>query len=163
MDAIVIAGGIPQPDEPLYPFTQGLPKALVDVCGKPMVQWVLDAVEKAEMIDQVVVVGLSPESNLKSTKIKVYTENQGSILLNIRAGVEEVQKFHPQARHVAIVSADIPAILPEQVNWVVNTADQSDEDVYYNVIERKVMEAALPGLEALVHAFERSSKCVVAT
>ncbi len=98
MDAIVIAGGIPQPDEPLYPFTQGLPKALVDICGKPMVQWVLDAVEKAETIDQVVVVGLSPESNLKSTKIKDYAENQGSILLNIRLGVERIQKFNPQAR-----------------------------------------------------------------
>ena len=145
MDAIVIAGGIPQPDEPLYPFTQGLPKALVDICGKPMVQWVLDAVEKAETIDQVVVVGLSPESNLKSTKIKDYGENQGSILLNIRLGVERIQKFHPQAGHVAIISADIPAILPEQIDWVVNTAMQSDLDVYYNVIERKVMQQRFPG------------------
>jgi GTP:adenosylcobinamide-phosphate guanylyltransferase len=145
MDAIILAGGVPQPDETLYPFTQGLPKALVDICGKPMVQWVLDAIEKAETIDQVVVVGLSAESNLKSTKIKEYTENRGSILMNIRAGVEVVQKFHPQTRHVAIVSADIPGIVPEQVNWVVNTAMQSDQDVYYNVIERKVMEQRFPG------------------
>ena len=145
MDAVVIAGGIPQPDEPLYPFTQGLPKALVDICGKPMVQWVLDALEKAESIDQIVIVGLSPECNLKSNKIRDYADNQGSILLNIRIGVERVQKFNPQARHVAIVSADIPAILPDQVNWVVNTAMQSDQDVYYNVIERKVMEQRFPG------------------
>ena len=145
MDAVVIAGGIPQPDEPLYPFTQGLPKALVDICGKPMVQWVLDALEKAESIEQIVIVGLSPESNLKSNKIRDYADNQGSILLNIRIGVERVQKFNPQARHVAIVSADIPAILPDQVNWVVNTAMQSDQDVYYNVIERKVMEQRFPG------------------
>jgi GTP:adenosylcobinamide-phosphate guanylyltransferase len=145
MDAIVIAGGIPQPDDPLYPYTQDLPKAMVDICGKPMVQWVLDAIEKAETIDQVVVVGLSSESSLKSTKIKEYADNHGSILLNIRAGVERVQQFHPQARHVAIVSADIPAVLPEQINWVVDTAMQSDEDVYYNVIERSVMEQRFSG------------------
>lgn len=145
MDAIILAGGTPQPDEPLFPFTQGLPKALVDICGKPMVQWVLDAVENAETIDQVVMVGLSPESNLKCTKIKDYADNQGSILLNIRAGVERVQKLNPQTRHVAIVSADIPSILPDQINWVVTTAMQSDMDVYYNVIERKVMEQRFPG------------------
>jgi GTP:adenosylcobinamide-phosphate guanylyltransferase len=145
MDAVVLAGGIPQPDEPLYPFTQGLPKALVDICGKPMVQWVLDAIEKAETINQVVIVGLSPEHNLKSTKIKGYANDQGSILLNIRAGVERIVKFNPQTRHVALFSADIPAILPEQITWVVNTARQLDLDVCYNVIERKVMEQRFPG------------------
>jgi GTP:adenosylcobinamide-phosphate guanylyltransferase len=145
MDAIILAGGIPQPDEPLYPYTQGLPKAMVDICGKPMVQWVLDAVEKAETIDQVVVMGLSPESNLKCSKIKDYAKNQGSILLNIRAGASKIQEFNPQARHLAIISGDIPSILPEQIDWVVNMAMQSDEDVYYNVIERRVMEQRFPG------------------
>jgi NDP-sugar pyrophosphorylase family protein len=43
MDAIVIAGGIPEPGDPLYEYTQGQPKALLDIAGKPMVQWVLDA------------------------------------------------------------------------------------------------------------------------
>ncbi len=145
MDAVIIAGGTPQPDEPLYPFTQGLPKAMVDICGKPMVQWVLDAVEKAETIDQVVLVGLRPEMGLKSSKIMDYEDNQGSILLNIRIGVERMLKLNPQARHLAVVSADIPAVLAEQINWVVNTAMQSDLDVYYNVIERKVMEGRFPG------------------
>ena len=145
MDAIILAGGTPQPDEPLYPYTKGLPKAMVDICGKPMVQWVLDAVEQAETIEGVVVVGLSPQNNLKSTKIKSYADNQGSILLNIRKGVEKTQEFNPQTKHVATVSADIPAVLPEQINWVVKTAMQSDQDVYYNVIERKVMEQRFPG------------------
>jgi hypothetical protein len=33
MDALVTAGGIPAPDEPLYPATQGKSKALMDVAG----------------------------------------------------------------------------------------------------------------------------------
>jgi nitrite reductase/ring-hydroxylating ferredoxin subunit len=37
MDAIVLAGGIPLPEDPLYPYTQGHSKALVDIAGKPMV------------------------------------------------------------------------------------------------------------------------------
>ncbi len=51
MDAIVTAGGIPLPEEPLYDATQGHPKALVDVAGKPMVQWVLDALTEARSIE----------------------------------------------------------------------------------------------------------------
>jgi GTP:adenosylcobinamide-phosphate guanylyltransferase len=145
MDAIILAGGTPQPDDPLYPYTKGLPKAMVDICGKPMVQWVLDAVEKAETIESVVLVGLSPQSNLSSTKIRAYEDNQGSILLNIRAGAKKTKEIDSQARHLAIVSADIPAVLPEQIDWVVNNAMQSDEDVYYNVIERRVMEQRFPG------------------
>ena len=58
MDAIVTAGGIPQPDEPLYAFTQGGPKALLDIFGKPMIQWVLDALEGAKGVDNIVIIGL---------------------------------------------------------------------------------------------------------
>ncbi len=47
MDAIVIAGGIPEPGEPLYPYTQGKPKATLEISGKPMAQWVLDALNGA--------------------------------------------------------------------------------------------------------------------
>ena len=47
MDAIVTAGGIPQPGEPLYEYTLGASKAMLDVVGKPMIQWVLDALEGA--------------------------------------------------------------------------------------------------------------------
>ena len=65
MDAIIIAGGIPEPGDPLYEFTQGKPKALLDIAGKPMVQWVLDAIGGADRIDQVVLVSLSEESGLQ--------------------------------------------------------------------------------------------------
>lgn len=144
MDAILIAGGIPQPGDTLYPFTQGKPKALLDICGKPMVQWVLDAIEKADTIQQVVIVGLTAEHNLTSTKIREYVPDQGSILLNIRAGVRHVQKSNPQANQVALISADIPAILPEHINWVVNTASQYDLDLCYTVIKQEVMEQRFP-------------------
>ena len=54
MDAIVIAGGNPQPQESLYAYSRGNPKALIDIAGKPMVQWVLDALGGAQSVDRVV-------------------------------------------------------------------------------------------------------------
>jgi NDP-sugar pyrophosphorylase family protein len=88
MDAIVIAGGIPGPDEPLYPFTQGAPKALLDVAGKPMAQWVMDALDRAQTIDRIVVVGLDEGSGIHSSKIAAFIASEGTILLNIRCGVK---------------------------------------------------------------------------
>jgi len=38
MDVIITAGGIPRPKHPLYKFTQGKPKALKDIAGKPMIR-----------------------------------------------------------------------------------------------------------------------------
>jgi GTP:adenosylcobinamide-phosphate guanylyltransferase len=145
MDAIVIAGGIPGPDEPLYPFTQGAPKALLDVAGKPMAQWVMDALDRAQTIDRIVVVGLDEGSGIHSSKIAAFIASEGTILLNIRCGVKKVLEINPAAGHVAVVSADIPGIQPEHVDWVVRTSMQTDEDVYYNVITRQVMETRYPG------------------
>jgi hypothetical protein len=34
MDAIITAGGIPQPDDPLYEYTQGSHKALLDIASQ---------------------------------------------------------------------------------------------------------------------------------
>jgi hypothetical protein len=56
-----------------------------------------------------------------------------------------VLEINPAAGHVAVVSADIPGIQPEHVDWVVRTSMQTDEDVYYNVITRQVMETRYPG------------------
>jgi GTP:adenosylcobinamide-phosphate guanylyltransferase len=145
MDAIVIAGGIPGPEEPLYPYTQGKHKALLDICGKSMIQWVLDALEDADTIDQVIIIGLPASSAVKGSKIRLFLENQGGILENVRAGLIKILELNPQAKHVAIVSSDIPTVRAEHINWVVNTAMQTDEDVYYNVITRPVMESRFPG------------------
>lgn len=145
MDAIVTAGGRPEAGDLLYPYTQGAPKALVDVAGKPMIQWVLDALCQAKLVERVVVIGLSPESGLVCPKPLAYIPDQGDMLANIRAGVKKVVELNPQAEHVLVVSSDIPAVTAEAVDWVVETTMQTDDDIYYNVIPRHVMEARFPG------------------
>lgn len=144
MDAIVIAGGIPKPEEPLYEFTQGQPKALLDIAGKPMVQWVLDALAGADSIDQVVLISLSEDSGLNFPKPITYVPDQGGLLHNVRAGIEKVVELNPDAQHVLTVSSDIPAIKAEMVNWLVGQAMNTDLDLYYTIIPREVMEKRFP-------------------
>jgi GTP:adenosylcobinamide-phosphate guanylyltransferase len=144
MYAIVTAGGIPEPGEPLYEFTRGACKALLDIAGKPMIQWVLDALSGAQTIEGVVVVGLPDGSNVICSKPVHFLSNQGDMLENLRAGLIETLKLNPQAQFILAVSSDIPAVTSEMVDWIVNTAMQTDHDAYYNVITRQVMEARYP-------------------
>ncbi|HSF83350.1 MAG TPA: nucleotidyltransferase family protein [Anaerolineales bacterium] len=144
MDAIVTAGGIPQPGEPLYEYTQGESKALLDVAGKPMIQWVLDALCEAEKIRNIVLIGLPADSNVSCRKLTAFIPNQGSMLDNIRTGVSKILELQPDAGHVMIVSSDVPGIKPEMIDWVVDTCMQTDDDIYYNVITKEVMEKRFP-------------------
>jgi hypothetical protein len=145
MDAVVTAGGIPQPDEPLYAYSQGESKALIDVAGKPMIQWVLDALGEAATIDRVVVIGLTSKSGLKCKKPLYFMSNHGRMLANLQAGTDKVLEINPQAKHVLFVSSDIPSITGRIVDWVVQTCLQTKDDLYYNVVRRQDMEARFPG------------------
>ena len=159
MEAIVTAGGIPLPEEPLYPVTQGHPKALVDIAGKPMIQWVLDALTEAKSVDNVVLVGLTEKSGLTCGKKIYFVPNQGKMVENLQAAARKVQEINKKAKHVLMVSSDVPAITGEMVDWVANTALQTDEDIYYNVIPREVMEKRFPGSKRTFTRLEDMEVC----
>jgi GTP:adenosylcobinamide-phosphate guanylyltransferase len=144
MDAIVIAGGIPQPGDALYEFTLGQPKALLELCGKPMVQWVLDALNESQSVGSIVIIGLTEDHPLNSPKIKAYIPTRGGMLDNIKAGAAKIVELNPDSEHALVVSADIPGVTAEAVDWVITEASKTDDDIYYNVITRAVMEARYP-------------------
>jgi GTP:adenosylcobinamide-phosphate guanylyltransferase len=145
MDAIVTAGGIPRPEDPLYTYSNGDSKALIDIAGKPMVQWVLDALSGAKGVDNVIVVGLSPKNNLTCSKPLHYISNQGRMLANIVAGVDKSLELNKKNKYVLIVSSDVPALKPEMVDWLIETCMETKDDLYYGVCPGEVMEERFPG------------------
>ncbi|MFZ5902807.1 MAG: NTP transferase domain-containing protein [Chloroflexota bacterium] len=144
MDAIVIAGGIPNPEDPLYVYLKGDAKALVDVAGKPMIQWVFDALDDAKRVDNIILVGLTPKSGLTSRKPIHYIPNQGRMLANIVAGVNKAIQLNKKTEYVLVVSSDIPALQGDMVDWLVDTCMQTKDDLYYGVCPREVMETRFP-------------------
>jgi molybdopterin-guanine dinucleotide biosynthesis protein A len=144
MDAIVTAGGIPQPGDPLYAYSKGDSKALIDIEGKPMIQWVLDALSEAKKVDNVIVIGLTAKSGLTCKKPLYYISNQGRMLANIVAGVNKVIELNEKSEYVLGVSSDIPALKGEMVDWLVDTAMETRDEIYYGVCPKEVMEARYP-------------------
>jgi len=144
MDAVITAGGIPQPGEPLYPFTLGQPKAMLDIGGKPMVQWVLDALGGAKWVENVILIGLTEESGVACLKPLTYIPNKIGMIENILGGINKVLEINPSATRVLLVSSDIPGITSEIVDWEIETTLQTEVDLCYNVVKREIMEAHYP-------------------
>ena len=145
MDAILLAGGVPEPGSPLYPYSKGKPKVAVQIGSKSMAQWVLDALERSSSIDNIVIVGIEEmREELHSTKILDFKPAGDDYIHNFQLGAEALLAHKPEAEKVALVSCDIPMLTPESVDWVVQTSLESDEDLYYCVIEQSQMEKRFP-------------------
>jgi len=145
INAILLAGGIPAPDSPLYPYTQGKPKAALDIGGKPMLQWVIDALDKAETINTVIVVGCEELQNqIQSKKITRWLPAADDMIMNFKRGADAVLDLNPGAQSVAIVSSDIPLITPEGIDWAISQSQEREKELFYFVVDQPTMEARFP-------------------
>ncbi|MBK7450152.1 MAG: hypothetical protein IPJ47_12295 [Anaerolineales bacterium] len=50
----------------------------------------------------------------------------------------------PNTDHLLVCSADIPALRGSMVDWLVKTAMQTEDDLYYGECPKEVMEARYP-------------------
>lgn len=144
MDAVIIAGGVPKENDPLYKYTQGAPKALLDLGGKPMVQWIVDALDESKQVDSIIIVGLDSSKNIHSSKPLNFLPSTGGIIGNLISGAKKLEELKPEAKYMAVVSSDIPTIKPEMVDWIINKSLEKKLDFNYTAVERSVMEARFP-------------------
>ncbi len=144
MDAIVLAGGKSRTDA-LFSLSGQELKSMMMIAGKPMVQWVLDAISGAKLIQSVVLVGIEDISSLRCSKPLITMPDGGSIVDNIQQASQKLLEIHPQETHVVSFSADIPAITPAIVDDMVSIYQKGEYDIYYSVVERSVMEKRFPG------------------
>jgi hypothetical protein len=144
MNVIINAGGVPLPEDPLYPYIYGHPEALLEIAGRPMIQWVLDALSAAKGVEQIVLVGLNEKSGLNCRKPISYVPNQGRWFENLRAGAARLKAMDSQAKYALSVPADLPGLRAEMVDWVVEQAQPHKEDAIVTLIPRQRMEKRLP-------------------
>jgi len=144
MDAILTAGGTPKPGEPLYEYTQGKPKALLDIAGKPMLQWVLDAFIHSPRVEHIVLVGFTEPEAVRCTKPLFHVPDQDDMLANIRAGMVKSLEVNPDQTHVLMAASDIPGITGSMVDWVVENSTKNNADLIYNVVRKETMEKRFP-------------------
>jgi GTP:adenosylcobinamide-phosphate guanylyltransferase len=144
MDAAVLAGSVPSQEDPLYLYTQGQAKAMIEIAGKPMAQWVLDALGGANDIDYVLVVGLTQDCDLTCDKPLHFIADQGDLLHNAKAALQHSLARNPDADHVLFTSSDIPTVTSEMIDWRVKETQNHKQDINFTVVERQTMETRFP-------------------
>lgn len=160
MDAILIAGGIPQPDDPLYTYSDGKSKALIDVAGKPMAQWVLDALDNANEVENIIVVGFSKKHGLICSKPLHFVPNQGRALPNVVAGIKKSIGLGSQGKYVLVISSAIPVVNSPIIDGMVDAAKKTKNDIYYSVCSRSVMESRFPNSKQSYWRLEDREICL---
>lgn len=144
MDVIILAGGASS-DDALAELTNGKLKSMLEIAGRPMVQWVLDAVGNAPSVGTVVLIGIEDATGLSCRKPLIKLPDGDSLIANLQQGAKKLQELHPEDTHVVSISADVPGITTDIVEAMIRQYSAREVDIYYSVVEREVMEKRYPG------------------
>jgi len=139
VDAVVLAGGDGAVVDPTSRF-----KGLLPVAGRPMVEWVVDALREAESVHEVAVVVPTAE-NLGEwvDKVDKLVVSDGSFSENVIAGVRSFREERP----VLIATGDIPALTAQAVDTYVRLSLETGAEVTYPLVRKEDMLAKFPGSE----------------
>jgi len=143
--AVIAAGCDPNEADPLHEYTQGGPKALIPIAGKPMIAYVADSLAGSQYVQDVFVVGLPSTRGPDYIPPSNYVPGAGSIVDNYRAGMRYAQEKCPDLDAVLLCGSDIPTITSQIVDSFITQCLQTNHDLYYSIVERSVMETRFPG------------------
>ena len=146
MHCLIIAGGAVGPDNPLYPYSLGKPKALIDMGGRTMLERVVGAIHDSSYVEDILVVGLEREmaGGLSFARPVDFLADQGGMVANMLAGIEWLARNRPGTEVILGCSADIPTITGPIVDEFIEACRPWDQGVYYNFVTRARLEERFP-------------------
>jgi len=139
MKALILAGS--QEDSPLTKFSRN--KALLKICGKEMIKYIIDAMRELDFIDTIAVVG--PKDELVSLEgfADIIIDSGSSMTENVLKGAE----VFPDSELILIATSDIPMITSEAIRDFVEKAQKVDADFYYPIVRKEINEKKYPGVK----------------
>lgn len=148
MHCVILAGGTVSPEDPLYAYTNGRPKALLDMAGRTMLERVVDALQGCREVENILVVGL-PEDvvaqySLSFQRPVSFLPDQGSMVGNMLASGDWYREHFPGTNVVVGCSADIPTLTAAIVDELIERCRPWDSAVYYIFVTRDVLEKRFP-------------------
>jgi len=141
-DVLILAGALN--DGTLQELSSEKFEAFIDIQGRPMVEYVLEAVQGSKYADRIALIG--PEKLLRERlrlKADAYVEPGDSLFNNIRLGAIALDSKGP----VLLVTSDIPLVTSEAIDDFVEKAMERKGEVYYSLISQEACERSFPGMQ----------------
>ncbi len=141
MECILLAGGRPEAGEELWAETRGGQKARIDVAGRPMIAWVLDALLASRHIDRVVVVGLDgPLASHQHNEGVEFDGDHGSLVDNLYAGIARVTP----GQTAAFCWSDIPLVTAPMIDRFIEQTPDPTADITAGLVARVQLQSRYP-------------------
>lgn len=136
---MVLGGGDGAVIDPSVPF-----KGMVGVAGRPMIEWVVDALRAAETVAEIAVVVPTAESlGPWADKVDKLVISDSEFIDNSLAGLSALNS----GRYVFGATGDIPALTPQAVDDFVVQSLASGAELTYPLVRKEDMLAQFPGSE----------------
>ncbi len=141
-NAVVLGGG--DPGDAFAAAHRVAVKPLIEVAGRPMGLWVLQALKDSGQVGRIAYVGpLTPEMD---RLVEVRVTDRGTLLANLEAGVAALREpGSAPPKRVLVVTADIPMLSGLQVRSLLEGAPAAG--LVYPIVEKSACEAAYPGVK----------------
>ncbi|MFH1737153.1 MAG: nucleotidyltransferase family protein, partial [Actinomycetota bacterium] len=148
VDAVILGGGSLKDDgaesAPKPSAVAG--KALLKIGGREMIEYIIDALDGIKHIRRTIIV--APDSALNSSwagRVDAVIPTVGSAVDNGVTAINYLKDHGPGlSKYILFMSCDIPLITTEAIDDFLNRCLASDDDVYYPVIRKEVIEAKYP-------------------
>lgn len=135
--AVVLAGR--DKDEPLAKHFGVASKALLPIAGKPLVNYVLEALKNSAKVKQIVYVG--EKSSELTEKLDVTLPASNNFSTNLGKGLKAALDLAPQ-QDILMISADLRWLTAEAIDKFI--ANCTDAAVFYPIIPRNIVEQEFP-------------------
>jgi GTP:adenosylcobinamide-phosphate guanylyltransferase len=146
MDVLVGAGGLVDAGDPMATrLPVGSPKVLLPLAGRPMVQWVLDAIAESRWLSRVFISGLLPEHDIRCAGKELhYLGRAANTVESVLVGCGAMQRAGTSSDQALWVAGDLPLIRAEMLDWFVEQMQRVDHDFYFPTIDHGVMHRRFP-------------------
>lgn len=135
-EALILAGG--RAKIPGYDVEE----ALIPLAGRPMVDYVLQAVRGASGVGRVCLVGSEKLCSLYRDREDLILAPAGNEVLESLAN--GLQVLNPR-EWVLVATADIPLVTPAMISDFLARCQEKPADFYYAILRRETNEARFPG------------------
>lgn len=121
--AVILSGGTGKR------FGANLPKQYLDLCGKPVINYVVEAVLKSSLIDEIVLV-IDEEYKMYVEKIndsKIHTVSNGKErVYSVENALNYIKNNFPECENIIITQAVSPMITTDIVDQYISYLDEYD-------------------------------------
>ncbi len=137
INALVLAGR--ENDRQLRAYSEVAYEALIDVGGRPMVSYVLDALVRTNKIEKTVVVGPLALASMLPQRAELIPASR-DLATNVLTGLASLPVDQP----ILILTSDIPLITSEILLEFMDAAMDDQYDLYYPIVAKEDNDKRYP-------------------